>query len=679
MPFTETPQRHGHWFLTIAVVLLLVAAFFRLWDLGSTPPGMHNEELVNAQISERLRQGDLRVIYDEASPGREGLYYIILAVTTSVIGRGIILWRLPSVWLTMLSLAVTTQLLRRLFGRRVALFSLGLMSVTFWPIWMGRSVLHVALLPLAISGTLYAFSHAFESKQRTTASLWFTIGGLAIGVAQYVHVTAWTLLLLIALFVGYWYLTNPQDLKGHATNVLYALGLAFIISLPLILFLLRHPGVREPVPLTQQTGFITQMPSRIITTLTALALRGDMLPEHNLPGRPIMGPALAVLTVIGIGISIRRWRRPSHGLALLWLIVGILPTAFQPHRPDFEYMGVIMPIVFAFPAIALRAIFQLARSRLNRPLVTNVFAGIAVFLVAVTAFFTYRDYFVKWPALGDVRLNYQADLGVLAHYLDASSDPTPISICSTPVERAANPFAQTNEELLQYLMHRHDLPIRYFDCTQSLVIASGGESQRIIFPRGHYYDHLPGPLLQWMRYAKDEQVPGIRPDVVMRFEASQQIADQAGAFITTALTAWPPEADRVGLANLPISFGYNIAFLGYQIRDESLRPGDWVELTTYWRVDGPPPPELTQFAHMLGNPVVIVAQNDSLGIDVGTLHVRDIFLQHSLIQSPGGLAAGPYTISVGLYLPSTQTRLPAFQDEVEVANRLFLQSVNIQR
>ena len=305
MHTTSTPpasRERANWFLLTATLLLLLAAFFRIWDLGSTPPGMHNEELINAQISERLRQGDLRVIYDEVTPGREGLYYAILAVATAITGRGVILWRLPSVWLTMLSLAVTAQLMRRLFGRRTALFTLGLMSVTFWPIWMGRSVLHVALLPLAVSGTIYALSHAFQAQERTTASLWFTIGGLALGIAQYVHVTAWTLLVLAVLFVLYWYITDPDELNRHKGNLLYAAGLTFLISLPLIIFLVSHPGVREPVPVTEQPGLITEIPVRIVTALTAFGLRGDMLPEHNLPGRPVLGPVLAVLMVIGIGV-----------------------------------------------------------------------------------------------------------------------------------------------------------------------------------------------------------------------------------------------------------------------------------------------------------------------------------------------------------------------------------------
>ena len=308
-----------------------------------------------------------------------------------------------------------------------------------------------------------------------------------------------------------------------------------------------------------------------------------------------------------------------------------------------------------------------------------MFGVLVAGLVVATAIVNFHDYFLTWSQLGDVRLNYQADLGVLAHYLDTNPDPTPVSVCSTPVDKKNNPFTLTNQELLAYLMHRQAFSIRYFDCTQSLVLAEGGASQRLIFPRGHYYDHLPGPLLAWLRYAEDEHVPGVRPDVVMRLEAEEELANNVGAFITTALTAWPPEAvdTESELAELPVTFGHNVSFLGYDLRDETVRPGDWVELTTYWRMDGPPPSELNHFTHMLGSPVIIVAQRDNLGIQPGLLQVRDVFLQHNLVQAPPGLSPGPYILSVGLYFPSTDERLPAFAGGEYQANRLFLQSVTI--
>jgi 4-amino-4-deoxy-L-arabinose transferase-like glycosyltransferase len=674
--------RRRRWYLQVAVVLLLVAAFFRLWNLGAVPPGLHAEELTNAQISDRLLSGQVAIIYDQVSPAREGLYYALLAAVNALIGRGLILWRLPSVWIALLSLAITTQLMRRLFGVRVSLMALGLMAVTFWPVWMGRTVQHVALLPLATSLTIYTLVRAFEARDLTRASLWFTLGGLALGLSQYVHVTAWTLLVLFVAFVVYHRLVDPQDLRRRRGNIIYALVLALVLMLPLFIYIGRHPGVREPVPVAEQPGLILEIPGRLIQAVAALVLRGDLLPQHNLPGRPVLGPVIGGLMAVGIGVVAARFKQAPYGLALLWMAIGLIPAAFLPQQPDFEFMAVIMPVVFVFPAIGLRAIFEWLRSALRTPVrrvAASAITGTVVALILANAAWTYRDYFITWPSLGDVRLNYQADLGVLAHYLDTSTDPTPISICSTPVDLADDPFALPNRELLSYFMHRSDLPVRYFDCTQSLPIDSGGEAQRIIFPRGHYYDYLPGPLLAWMRYASSEQIPGIRPDVVMRLDVSQEIAAYAGVFTTAPLAAWPPEAAQSGLADLPATFGYNVSFLGYEVRDERLRPGDLLELTTYWRVDGPPPPRLTVFAHLLGTPVVVLAQQDRLGVDTSTLQVRDLFIQYSVLQIPGGAVAGDYPLSVGLYLPETGERLPVFVSGSAVADRLMLRSVRIER
>ncbi len=672
--------RQPRWFFAAAVSLLLLAAFFRLWQLGSVPPGMRAEELVNAQLSDEMRRGNVSVIYEEAHPAREGLYFALLATSTAITGRGLILWRLPSVWIAMLSLALTVSLIRRWFNVRVALLVLGLMAVSFWPVWIGRVVMHVTLMPLVTTAALYALTRAYLSRQGADSGLWFTVGGIALGIAQYVHVTAWTLPALLVAFAGYRALVSQADRRRHWGNLIYALGLLAALSLPLLIFLLNNPGAREPVPISQQPGLIAEMPERLASSVAALALRGDMSPNHNVPGRPVMNPLMGGLLVMGIGVALARWRQPSYGLTLLWLVVGLLPTLFLPRKPDFEFMVMILPVIFVFPALALYSGFRAARRiparRWRRLAMAGVSTGVAA-LVASSLAQTYRDYFIIWPKLGDVRLNYEADLGVLAHYLDTSRDPTPIAICSTPVDRSQNRFALTNAELLGYLMHRRQVPIRYFDCTQSLVLADGGRSQRIIFPRGHYYDYLPGPLLAWMRTARDEQVPGVRPDVILRLDVSRELADTAGAFITTAPTAWPPESGDVRLAALPVPFTANVTFLGYSVRDDTLRATDWVELTTYWRLDGPPPPDITQFSHLLGNPVVVVAQDDGIGIEIATLHPRDVFLQYSMIQTPGGMDAGLYPLSVGLYDPLTGQRLQAYENSAPRADRLFLQQIQI--
>lgn len=664
-------------YLAVATLLLLLAAFFRLWHLATVPPGLSYEELVNAQLADWFRRGYISVIYDEVSPGREGVYYALLASFVTLAGRGVLLWRLPSVGLALLGLSVTFSLMRRLFGGRIGLLALGLMAVAFWSVWMGRAILHVTLMPLMTALVAYSLVRAFSAQDRSEGGLWFAVGGLTLGIAQYIHVTAWVIFLIFGSFIIYVWGTNRAILRRQWENIIYALLLAGVVTLPLWIFLAKHPEVRSPVPLSEQSLLLADVPRRVGISLAGLALRGDMSPIHNLPGRPALDPISAVLFVAGLGIATARWRRPEWMIVLLWLVFGLVPAAGLPHVPDFEYMAIVMPVAFVFTALTLDTLLTWLQRRWKSLVPGTLFNLVFFALVAGNAAWSYRDLFLRWPLLGDVRLNYQADIGLLAHYLDTSPDSSPISICVTPADRSEDPFALPNDQLLTYFMHRTTLPIRYFDCTQSLVLAQGGESQRIIFPNGYYYD-LPGPLLPWLQGSHDERVPGIRPDIIRRVEVGQELADRAGAFITTAPTAWPPEAGGPEFMMLPARLSDGIAFLGYELRDNSVRRGDWVEVVTYWRMDGRPPHSLRLFAHLLSDPTVVVAQDDRLGIYVHTLQPRDVFLQYSMIQTRSGTLPDAYTLSVGLYVPQTGGRLSIYDGDVARANRFYLQPVTIE-
>lgn len=679
--FTLDPvHRRWRWYLPVVTILFVIGAILRLWSLGTVPPGMTYEELLNAQISDLLRGGDLRVLYDQIQPAREVVYYAILAGSTTVTGRGLILWRLPSVWIGMLGLAVSASLFRRLYGVRVALMAVGLMAVTFWPVWMSRAILHVTLMPLVTSLVLYVLIRAYSSRGRIVSALWYTAAGIALGAAQYTHVTAWALLLIPMVFVVIRWFQKPRDIRRHWGNIFYAVALGAVIILPLFIYLSRNPGARVPMLPDEQPVGLGGAVNDAVATLSGLFLRGDMFPNHNLPGRPILDPLVGGLLVIGIGVSAARWRRPPYALALLWLGLGLLPALAAPRAPDFEHMAVVLPVIFALPAIGLRAVYGYLRDHLRsrrwQGRAQQAVGPLVALIIVSGAVWTGIDYFGRWPALGDVRLNHDADLGVLAHYLDTTTDPGPISVCAT-LPDGADPFALSNDRLLGYLMHRQRSNIHYFDCTQTLLLASGGESQRLVFPRSHYYDSLPGPLLAWMRGARDEGVPGIRPDVVMRVDVRQTLADRAGAFITTAPVAWAPETGIFELAPLPVAFASNVTFLGYEIRDSYLWPGDTLEVTTYWRLDGPPPAPITIFVHLLGNPVVVLAQRDTLGVDVSHLQARDVFIQYTTVQIPAATSPGMYPVSVGLYFPDSGTRLQVFQNGQVRSDRLFLERITI--
>lgn len=664
-------------FLFAATLILLLAAFFRLWHLGTVPPGLLVDELHNAQLADRMRAGDMAVVYDQVVPGREGFYYALLAVTTTLFGRGLILWRLPSVWLSLLGLSVTFSLMRRLLNGRAALLVIALMGVTFWPVWLGRAVLHVTLMPLVTAAFAYMMTRAFAAQSRQEAGLWFAVAGIGLGVAQYIHVTAWGLLLILAGFVVYLMVTHPEVVRRNGANIVYALVLAAVIFAPLFVFILNHPGVRAPVPLADQPDWLAQVPERLARSVGGLFLRGDSSPNRNLPFRPAMDPFVGILFVVGLGVTIARFRRSAFAVLPIWLLLGLVPALLVPHVPHFEYMALVLPVVFAFPALALDEIHGLLRERPPALLALGVFVAL---IVASNAAWTFRDAFLRWPHGGDVRFNYQADVASLAHYLDTSADPSPVGLCVTPPDETDDPFALSSDRLLGYFMHRSTLPVRKFDCRQTLVLAERGASQRLIFLPGHYYDDLPGPLLGWLRYGGEVNIPGVPPGVVRRVEAAEELGTFLQVTSGAAPVAWPPEASGgPGPASLPATFTDNLVLEGYEVRDATLLPGDAPEVTTYWRLTGPPPHSLTLFAQLQSGPGQVVALSEEWGADLDTVQPDDIIIQYNLLQpvQADPLESGEYRLVVGLAVPGTEHRLRVLDGNRIRSDRLFLQRVQV--
>jgi hypothetical protein len=664
-------------YLLLATVILLLASVFRLWDLTTTPPGLLVEELHNVQLAERMRAGNVAVVYADVTPAREGFYYTLLAATGALFGRGLMLWRLPSVWMSLLGLCVTFSLMRRLFNGRMALLVMAYAAVAFWPVWMGRAVLHVTLMPLMTASLGYMLVRAFTARNASEAGLWFTVAGVGLGVAQYAHVTAWALVVTTLGVIVYLAFAFPATIRRERANIVYMLALAAVISLPLLVFMAGNTGVRAPMRLADQPGWLAALPGRLLATLGGLFLRGDISPDRNLPFRPILEPFSGALFLAGLGVTLARWRRSQYALLPIWFVLGLIPAVLQPHVPHFEYMVLVLPVVFAFPAVALDEVYRFLSSR---PRALEALGGIVVLLVVGNSLWTARDKFVLWPQNGVVRFNYQSDIAVVAHYLDTSDDTSPVGLCVIPLDEDDDAFAVSNDVLLDYFMHRRNLLIRRFDCRQTLVLAQNGVSQRIVFLRSHYYDDLPGPLLAWLEYSEEEVIPGAPPGVVRRVEAEEELGVFLRGVAGSAPLAWPPEASGgPGPTALPATFTDNLQLEGYRVRDVQLLPGEVPEVTTYWRLTGPAPQRLLLFAHLRGKPGEIVAAEDAWGADMSSLQPDDVIVQYNLLQPTA--AEGPesdtYRLAIGLYVPGTEHRLRVLDGDNPRSDRLLLQRVEI--
>ena len=87
--------RSAVWFWLI--LILVIATFFRLWQIQTIPPGLYPDEAMNGNNAlEALDTGDFKVFYSENN-GREGLFINIQAIFLWLFGNKPWVLRLPSV------------------------------------------------------------------------------------------------------------------------------------------------------------------------------------------------------------------------------------------------------------------------------------------------------------------------------------------------------------------------------------------------------------------------------------------------------------------------------------------------------------------------------------------------------------------------------------------------------
>jgi hypothetical protein len=113
------------------------------------------------------------------------------------------------------------------------------------------------------------------------------------------------------------------------------------------------------------------------------------------------------------------------------------------------------------------------------------------------------------------------------------------------------------------------------------------------------------------------------------------------------------------------NFGEQIALIGYDV-PETLRPGEEMDVTLYWRAWQPLSINYQVFVHLLAEDGFLPVQSDKLNPgDFPTRrwpmdkYVRD---EHSL-TIPADLAPGMYRLSVGLWVAAEGWRLPLLNDD----------------
>ena len=140
-------NHHREWFVLAGLTLLALA--LRLVALGSVPPGVRFDELVNVQMADHIYAGEWRIYFQEAW-GHEPLYHYFHALGMVLLGKTVLGVRITSVLFGVLGVLAAYLVFRRMLGLLPAGIAALLLATSFWSLLYSRVGLrHISLPPWA--------------------------------------------------------------------------------------------------------------------------------------------------------------------------------------------------------------------------------------------------------------------------------------------------------------------------------------------------------------------------------------------------------------------------------------------------------------------------------------------------------------------------------------------------
>ncbi len=635
--------------------ILLVTAVLRFHNL--TALGLEHDEVANWLIDRSILDEGNHAVYYTAAYGHEAGFHYLQAASVGLIGDNALALRLPAALSGILLVAVSYALARRLFGKNAALFSAGLLSVLFWPVFYSRLGLRAITLPVLSGLSAYFWWQAWqlgsgdwrlETKNRpiTPAPLHpFILSALFAGLSLYTYMAARAMPIFYGLYIGYLALFHWSELKTRWRGVAVFVAVMTAVSLPLVFYLQTNPGAEFRIseidaPLQAlKSGDLRPVLANSLRILGLFGWRGDPLWRQNVAGMPVFEPIIAILFYLGLGLSLWRWRDGRYAFLLLWLTAFAAPSIVTVDAPSSIRIINLLPVLPLFPIVVMHNLGWLSTvlGKLSTR-ICEIGGNLALtFLFLFYLGWTARNIFVVWPQNDEVQFVWQAALTETAHYLDNASAASPVAIGGWSPTTMDPPTMQLS-------LRRNDLDLRYFGSDSvtapinTLILPGGGDTIRITRPTiRKLAPALESQLAAW----------GAEPETRGRFTVYH--------LPFTIPTPQHPANN---------SFGDALQFLGYSSlipqssslspQSSSLSPQS-SSLITYWRVTAVPAAPRRFFAHLLDDAGNIIGQHDSLDAPAAHWQAGDILVQFHELDAGDAV---PAQLRLGVYNPDTCTPGP---------------------
>jgi hypothetical protein len=451
-------------------------------------------------------------------------------------------------------------------------------------------------------------------------------------------------------------------------------------------------------PLNQlRAGNPAEVIQSTLNTLGMFTYRGDAVPIYNVGGRPVFPEiAGAVLFVGGLLICLWRWKQPACALMLIWFFVSLIPAMVTPFSPNFVRSMASWPASFVFAGVAMNEVVQWAGRRRgvgsrkqdaggqkqSYPAswsARHLAIALLAFILAWNAALTANDYFKQWPTGDYVRFWQQATWTQAVRALNADRTSTPLAASGLSIQ-------DFDPQTFDLLGLRSDLKVKWFDCRNAMLYPQAGAITRYLIPA-----YLPCDTDLQTRFWHGAQTitQPHWPDTGDAIFTLQELDGRAALASTgaqlvprpvwiggEAFDARDPAGD-LEPAHVPLDLN-GLSLLSWETDRLEVKPGEVIDLFTYWEIARPVAPPLKLFVHVTAPDGKIVAQWDGLDVNSGTLEPSDVFVQRHRLELPGDLLSGPYRVSIGAYHPDSGQRLQAQLDGARAMDSIVLGTLTVE-
>lgn len=228
----------------VFLLILLLAAFVRLYKLGTLPDGLNQDEAYAGYEAFSLLQNGVDswgyrfpIYFISWGSGMNVLYSYILIPFFYALGLDIFVLRLPQALCAIVSCYVFYKLLCLMYDKNKALAGFFLVSIMPWHIMLARWGLEANLAPTMILCGFYFFCRSFEKSKYLLLSAFF------YALAMYAYATCWVFVVVsFALQLIYFLIYRRLFKIVFISGIIYTLCIV-----PLFLLILVNSGVVDPM------------------------------------------------------------------------------------------------------------------------------------------------------------------------------------------------------------------------------------------------------------------------------------------------------------------------------------------------------------------------------------------------------------------------------------------------